>query len=327
MSVKAPSSTVSFTAVRAFNYSGSIYSSSASSADSIQLPANLRLADISILEKKTDAEVLREKSLLAGIDQYQYALLPSQVPTSASVKSFSDPTKLVSEVSLHPTMFTLPLRKDIVLNVVRYIRHARRQPKKTKRMSEIRGSNKKPRPQKGQGVGQVGHRRNSAWRGGQKAMGPVIRDYSIDLNRKVRALGTMMTVVAKFREGNLVLVDSFDLASPKTKGLTDLLRAHGIDQNKTAVISDLDFPVNFQLASKNLEQVESLDIKNFNAFDVLRKEKLVMTARFFSELQEQLLYMYGHGGRRKIQQRATLCYKDAVEKGRALLAAAKQQTN
>jgi large subunit ribosomal protein L4 len=324
MSVAAPSSKMSFTAARAFTLSSLVSSSSAASAANMQLPANLKLADISILEKKTDAEAFKEKSLLAGIDQYNYKLLPSQVPTTTSVKSFADPSKVVSEVSLHPTMFTLPLRKDIVLNVVRYIRHARRQPKKTKRMSEIRGSNKKPRPQKGQGVGQVGHRRNSAWRGGQKAMGPVIRDYSIDLNRKVRALGTMMTVVAKFREGNLVLVDSFDLATPKTKGLTDLLRAHGIDHNQTAVISDLDFPVNFQLASKNLEQAVSLDIKTFNAFDVLRKEKLMMTARFFNELQQQLLYMYGQGGRRKIQQRATLCYKDAVEKGRALLAAAKQ---
>lgn len=166
---------------------------------------------MSILGTPTEEEVHKAKSLLAGIDQYQFALLPSQVPTSAPVKSFADPNKVVSEIALHPTMFTLPLRKDIVLNVVRYIRHARRQPKKTKRMSELRGSNKKPRPQKGQGVGQVGHRRNSAWRGGQKAMGPVIRDYSIDINKKVRALGTMMTIVARFREGNLVIVDSLDL--------------------------------------------------------------------------------------------------------------------
>lgn len=177
----------------------------------IQLPPNLKLSDPSLLEQLAVEEKVEEKRLIDGLDQYQFALLPSQIPKTVPVRSLSDPNKIVSEAPLDPTVFTVPLRKDLVLNVVRYIRHARRQPKKTKRMSEIRGSNKKPRPQKGQGVGQVGHRRNSAWRGGQKAMGPVLRSYAIDMNKKQRALGTMMTIAAKFREGNLIVVDSFEM--------------------------------------------------------------------------------------------------------------------
>lgn len=321
VAVPSSSSSLRATVVRPFAQAAA---ASSSSAPVVDVPANLIIADASIFVKKTDEQVQEAKRLLHGIDQYQFALLPSQVPATAAVAAFADPAKVVGQVALNPTMFALPLRKDIVLNVVRYIRHARRQPKKTKRMSEIRGSNKKPRPQKGQGVGQVGHRRNSAWKGGQKAMGPVLRDYSIDLNKKVRALGTMMTIVAKFREGNLLLVDSLDLPTPKTKDLVGLLRAHGVADH-TALVVDFAFPANFALASQNVEALQTADITKFNAFEVLRKQKLVLTARVFEELQAQLLYMYGQGGRRKIQQRAAACYDDAVAQGRAMLAAKQSQ--
>jgi large subunit ribosomal protein L4 len=81
-------------------------------------------------------------------------------------------------------------------------------------MSEIRGSNKKPIPQKGGGNSQVGHKRNSSWRGGQKAHGPVLRNYAIDINKKVRALGMMMAIAAKHREGNLIVFDHLNCEVP-----------------------------------------------------------------------------------------------------------------
>lgn len=193
---------------------------SASLSLSTEIPANLKLGDPDLFKQLAKVEPPPSPSAieLSLFDQYSFPLLPSQVPKSIPVKAIADPTKIFSEVALNPTVFCVALRKDIVLNLVRYIRHARRQPKKTKRMSEIRGSNRKPRPQKGQGVGQVGHRRNSAWKGGQKAMGPVIRDYSIGMNKKVRALGGMMTLAAKFREGNLIVVDSFELQVSASMG-------------------------------------------------------------------------------------------------------------
>jgi large subunit ribosomal protein L4 len=99
------------------------------------------------------------------------------------VAKFAAPGEFTEPAPLDPTIFGVALRKDIVHEVVRYQRAKVRQPRKTKRIGEIRGSGKKPRPQKGQGVGQIGNRRNSAWKGGQKAHGPVLRDFSIGLNR------------------------------------------------------------------------------------------------------------------------------------------------
>lgn len=167
------------------------------------IPQNLQLADAAILTP-------REPEVVVESFEQLFPLL--SVPKSMEVKSFSDAAAgAVAQADLEKTIFEVAIRKDLVLNLVRYIRHARRQPKKTKRMSEIRGSNKKPRPQKGSGTGQVGHHRNSAWRGGQKAHGPVLRDYSISMNKKQRALGMMMILAAKHREGNLHVFQNFDL--------------------------------------------------------------------------------------------------------------------
>ncbi len=146
-----------------------VFKNSTSSEVALDLPSNLIVADPSVLRPLPVPKV--------KVEDYLFPQL--FVEESMEVKSFSTNVTATGTTALEQKMFEVPIRKDIVLNLIRYIRNARRQPKKTKRMSEIRGSNKKPRPQKGTGVGQVGHRRNSAWRGGQKAHGPVIRDYSI----------------------------------------------------------------------------------------------------------------------------------------------------
>ena len=165
------------------------------------LPPNLKVSDLKIFD-----DVPAPK--LKPVDYYFPAL---NFNGSLEVLSFNgDPIPEEEKLfKLDARIFNVAIRKDIVLECIRYTRHKRRQPKKTKRKSEIRGSNKKPWAQKGLGRAQVGHKRNSVWRGGQKAHGPVIRDYSIGLNRKMRAKGMMIALAAKFREGNLFVFDNF----------------------------------------------------------------------------------------------------------------------
>lgn len=165
------------------------------------IPPNLKLADEAVLKEPP-------KPIVPEI-QYNYPVL--EVPETIPVAILNEPGKfLESPAKLERKIFEVALRKDIVHNCVRHTRHARRQPHKTKRIFEISGSNKKPRPQKGTGVSQVGNKRNSAWRGGQKAHGPVLRDYSISINRKTRALGMMISLTARLREGNLIIFDQLE---------------------------------------------------------------------------------------------------------------------
>jgi hypothetical protein len=115
---------------------------SRNSSVSIQdgLPSNLHLADSKIL-------VPPPKPLLPPID---YLFPTLTVARSIPITKFNgdDKTTVVQHANLNPKIFGIALRKDIVHEVIRYQRNKKRQPKRTKRMSEISGSNKKPRPQK-----------------------------------------------------------------------------------------------------------------------------------------------------------------------------------
>lgn len=263
------------------------------------LPSNLQLADEAVLEE------LPEPSFPAL--NYSFATL--DVPSSITVKKFLTPNATeLDSVSLERKIFEVAIRKDIVHNVIRYIRHKKRQPKKTKRLNEISGSKKKPRPQKGTGTAQVGNKRNSVWRKGQKAFGPVLRDYSIELNRKVRALGMMMTLAAKFREGNLVIFDTLNCASPRSKDLNVLLRAHGLGESSMLFVDqDECLDENFLLASRNLKDVLVRQRRHIDVYEILKKDKLVLTQAVFEDIQQRLMYQYTYGGKRR-----NLLYAQAI---------------
>ena len=248
------------------------------------LPQNLKLADAKILEPEPvmDFPVLN----------YSFATLnvPANIPVR---KLFTPDATELSSAPLERRIFEVAIRKDIVHNVIRYIRHKRRQPKKTKRLNEISGSKKKPRPQKGTGQAQVGNKRNSVWRGGQKAFGPVLRDYSIELNRKVRALGMMMTLATKFREGNLVIMDSFESPTGKTKEITSLLKQHGLSNSSLLFIdSDYSLDDKFVAATGNLRDTLVIERRHCNVYEILKKDKLIISERAFKDIQSNLLNQY-----------------------------------
>ena len=168
------------------------------------IPSNLKLADVSILDDVMEP-------MAAEID-YLFPRHPSMIPQSIAVQHFNTAdTSGHTEVALNKQIFGAPYRSDIVNNVIRYLRHKRRQPHLTKRISTLSGSNKKPHPQKRQGKAQAGQKRNSVWRSGQKAHGPVLRDFSIDMPKKIRALGMMIVLSMKLREGNIIVVNNFHM--------------------------------------------------------------------------------------------------------------------
>ena len=229
------------------------------------------------------------------------------VPSAITVRSFMEPGKMTGEEApLNELVFGAPLRKDIVHEVVRYLRAKVRQPQKTKRIWELSGSNKKPRPQKGQGKSQVGHRRNSAWVGGQKAHGPVLRDFSFGLNRKYRAMGMMIALTAKLREGNLFVFDTLASPSYKTKDVVASLVGHSILPEDPALLHpervlavDTELDINFEKASRNLRQVTCLALARVDVLNILKHDKLLLSAGALHELQMNLLQQYKHEQRRR----------------------------
>jgi large subunit ribosomal protein L4 len=268
------------------------YSTSLPSALSLntnQLPPNLKLDDVSILVKKDDFKVT--------IPEHAYYFPQLDIPDTIKVTKFNKPGEFSSDAPLNKKIFGVALRKDIVHEVIRYQRHKIRQPKMTKRIGDISGSNKKPWAQKKVGKAQVGNKRNSVWRKGQKAHGPVLRDYSIGCNKKFRALGMMISLAVKYREGNLTVFDNIQCETMKTKELANLLKLHKLDDGNLLLVVD-ELQENLDTASKNLPLVQTITQEGANVYTIMKKDKLALSTKALELLQNRLWSQYTHGGKR-----------------------------
>lgn len=254
-----------------------------------QLPPNLKLDDESILVKKDDIKV--------NILEQAFYFPQLDIPDTIKVAKFNKPGEFATDASLNKKIFGVALRKDIVHEVIRYQRHKIRQPKMTKRIGDISGSNKKPWAQKKVGKAQVGNKRNSVWRKGQKAHGPVLRDYSIGCNKKFRALGLMISLAVKYREGNLTVFDNIQCETMKTKELANLLKLHKLDDGKLLLVVD-ELQENLEIASKNLPLVETITQEGANVYTIMKKDKLALSTKALELLQNRIWSQYTNAGKR-----------------------------
>ncbi|TFJ83351.1 hypothetical protein NSK_005353 [Nannochloropsis salina CCMP1776] len=168
------------------------------SSSTLSIPSNLVLADPSVLTAFKPVSVedrLKKKEEMEGIIDPKLLTLPVR-------KSIGDVNQEEAEtINLDSRVFGVPVRKDIIHRLVTWQRAKQRVGMaRTKRVGDIRGSTKKLRPQKGTGRARAGKKHAAQFRGGAKAHGPVPRDFSFKLNRKVRALGVRMALSAKARE-------------------------------------------------------------------------------------------------------------------------------
>eukprot|EP00602_Paraphysomonas_sp_CaronLab_P007711 CAMPEP_0185027404 /NCGR_PEP_ID=MMETSP1103-20130426/12420_1 /TAXON_ID=36769 /ORGANISM="Paraphysomonas bandaiensis, Strain Caron Lab Isolate" /LENGTH=307 /DNA_ID=CAMNT_0027561387 /DNA_START=8 /DNA_END=931 /DNA_ORIENTATION=- len=276
---------------RSLSRVGSLFRRTCTTNESLaaSVPPNLELADTAVLEPPKESPVT----------PIEFLFPPKFQETSIPVKSFKNPDLNTSEsVTLDPRVFGVAIRQDIIHQIVRYQRAKLRQPQCTKRVGDIRGSTRKIRQQKGSGRARVGQNRAAGRRGGAKAHGPVLRDFSFSLNRKMRALGMMVALASKYREGNLFVVDKLELESHRTKDLTSLLDSHGL-LGSLALFVDDEVEKNLAVASRNIQHVKTIEQKNANVYDIVRREKFVITSSALMALQERLISQRYHLGKRK----------------------------
>src|ERR1700674_4713027 len=136
----------------------------------------------------------------------------------------------VGDIELADEVFGLPVRNDILARVVNWQLAKRRAgTHKTKGISDISGTTKKPYKQKGTGRARQGSLRSPQFRGGARIFGPVVRSHAYGLNKKIRKLGLKTALSAKQAEGKLVVVDEARLDEAKTKALRARFDALGWD--------------------------------------------------------------------------------------------------
>ncbi len=193
----------------------------------------------------------------------------------------------MGDIELDDAIFGLTPRVDLIARVVHWQRaKAQRGTHKTKTISEISGTTKKPFKQKGTGQARQGSLRAAQMRGGQTTHGPLVRSHAYDLPKKVRKLGLMHALSAKQKDGKLVVLDAAVLPAAKTAPLAEKLGQLGW---RSVLL--IDGPVldrNFALAARNIPNFDVLPQQGANAFDMLRRDVLVLTRAGAAALQERL---------------------------------------
>ncbi len=205
--------------------------------------------------------------------------------TVCDVKNIS--AEKVGEVELRDELFAVDVRPSILHDVVCMQRaNARQGTASTKTRGEVRGGGAKPWRQKGTGRARSGTKNSPIWRGGGVAFGPKPRDYSYKLPKKVCRLALRMALSARLDEGNLVIVDEFNLPSIKTKEFVNVMGNFNFD-NCLVIIEEDNATV--KLSARNAVGYKILPVAGLNVYDILKYSKLMLVQSSLAPLEERLM--------------------------------------
>jgi large subunit ribosomal protein L4 len=184
--------------------------------------------------------------------------------------------KDAGSVELSDEIFGLEPRKDLIQRCVNW-QLAKRQAgtHKTQGRADVWRTGKKMYKQKGTGGARHGSARVPQFRGGGRAFGPVVRSHAHDLPKKVRALALRHALSAKAKDGGLIVIDNATIKDAKTKTLTG--HFSGLGLTSALIIDGAEVHNGFAAAARNIPNIDVLPIQGINVYDILRRQKLVLT--------------------------------------------------
>ncbi|MCI0431801.1 MAG: 50S ribosomal protein L4 [Rhodospirillales bacterium] len=195
--------------------------------------------------------------------------------------------KKVGEIDLDDAVFDVTPRKDILARMVNWQLAKRRAgTHKTKGLSEVSGTTKKPYRQKGTGRARQGSLRAPQFRGGGVVFGPLPRSHAHELPKKVRKLALRCALSAKRRDGKLIVVDAVAAETPKTASLAKKLEKLGF--NSVLIVAGPEVDENFRRAAANIVGVDVLPQAGANVYDILRRDTLVLSRDAVQHLEARL---------------------------------------
>ena len=198
--------------------------------------------------------------------------------------------KPVADINLETSIFGVKALPDLIHQYIRYQNARSRQGSHTtKSRSEVNGKAKKPFSQKGTGNARQGSNKPPNFRGGAVSMGPVNRDYSFNLNKKEKKLALKSALSIKFSEDKIVIIDTFEINSHKTKELFLDLNKFKYD-TALFIYSEKGLNKNFRLASSNIPKVSTLNQKGINVKDLITFDKIFIEQNSINELSKRLLW-------------------------------------
>jgi large subunit ribosomal protein L4 len=193
----------------------------------------------------------------------------------------------VGELELKEEVFGVPLNEALIYDAVKnYLTNQRQGTVQTKTRGNTSGSGKKLWRQKGTGRARVASLRSPLWKGGGNVHGPQPRDWSSELPKKMKRGALKSALSERLREGNIIVVDDFNLDTHKTKTFAAIAKSFGWD-NKTLIV-ETEPRSNLVLSSRNVPGVSITLGDSVNVYDVLYHEKIVFTKDAINALQERL---------------------------------------
>jgi large subunit ribosomal protein L4 len=193
----------------------------------------------------------------------------------------------VGELELSDEVFGAPLNKALIYSAVKcYMANQRAGTSATKTRGDVRGSGKKLWKQKGTGRARIASLRSPLWKGGGNVHGPQPRDWSYSIPKKMRRGAIRSVLSERLREGGLIIVDSFELSSHKTKELATTLDSLGL--NGRTLVVDSTKAGNLALSSRNLRDVTLISPSDVNVYNLLTHEQVALTSEAAAQLDKQL---------------------------------------
>ncbi len=195
--------------------------------------------------------------------------------------------EVVRDVEVDPKIFGLKPRVDIVKLVIDWQKAKQRTgTHKTKTVSEVRGTTRKPFRQKGTGNARQGSLRSVQMRGGGVVHGPIVRSHEFNLQKKVRKSGLRHALSYKLSANKLMIVDSFNIINSKTSTLRNILKSYGY--SSFFCIYGQTTNLNFCLASNNLHNVVVVPQIGANVYDVIKYDCVMIEFDALTSLQARL---------------------------------------
>jgi large subunit ribosomal protein L4 len=204
----------------------------------------------------------------------------------AKVSVYNLQKKSVGELELSDEVFGVEVNEALIYDVLKAQLASRRAgTAKTKTRPEVSGSTRKLYRQKGTGAARHGAIRAAQYVGGGRVHGPQPRDYSYRPPRKMRAGALVSALSLKLKQGQLLVVDTFELSEIKTKNLAAILK---VLEAKNSLIVDAKANEKLRISTRNIPKSHFLPPEGVNLYDVLRHENLILTKEAATELQNRL---------------------------------------
>ena len=192
------------------------------------------------------------------------------------------------KVKLSQSVFGIePSEHAIYLDVKQHLANRRQGTHKTKERSEIKGSTRKIKKQKGTGTARAGSIKNPIFRGGGRTFGPVPRDYSIKVNKKVKILARKSALSIKAKDKSILILEDLSFKTPKTSDFLKLLKDLGLDGKKTLMVLGAENK-NVYLSSRNLQGTEVVTNSELNTYKIFNSSKLILLESSIAKIESIL---------------------------------------